>query len=283
MPRCTPDPARCILANMFDDFADVYEAMIDWPKRLAHEEPFYRRLFDRIGARRMIDVACGTGHHAAVFHSWGLQVEGADLSPAMIERAHNNFGQPSNLRWTVRAFDQPIAPAELFDVAVCVGNSLALAPDMATVERAIRQMLAAVRDGGAIIVQALNLWRLPDGPCVWQKCMRKTLPSPSKTEPLFADRGSHAVDHLAKTPSDLLILKGVHRCGNRGYVELIVTDLSGTATMQSESTPFLGLEAADLERIARSAGAKTAALFGGYQDQPYDRQKSVDLLMIAEK
>ena len=61
-------------------------------------------------------------------------------------------------------FDQPVEPAEPFDVAVCVGNSLALAPDMATVERAIRQMLAAVRDGGAIVVQVLNLWRLPDGP-----------------------------------------------------------------------------------------------------------------------
>ena len=30
--------------------------------------------------------------------------------------------------------------------------------------------------------------------------------------------------------------------------------------MQSESTPFLGLEAADLERMARSAGAKTVTL-----------------------
>ena len=118
----------------------------------------------------MIDVACGTGHHAAMFHSWGLRVEGADLSPAMIDRAKAKFGQPQGLRWTVRAFDQPIEPAEPFDVAVCVGNSLALAPDMATVERAIRQMLAAVREGGAIVVQVLNLWRLPDGPCVWQKC-----------------------------------------------------------------------------------------------------------------
>ena len=94
---------------MFDDFADIYEAMIDWPKRLAHEGPFYRRLFERIGVRSAIDVACGTGHHAAMFHSWGLRVEGADLSPAMIDRARNSFGQPASLQWTVRGFDQPIA------------------------------------------------------------------------------------------------------------------------------------------------------------------------------
>ena len=210
---------------MFDDLADVYEAMIDWPKRLAHEEPFYRRLFERLGARSVLDVACGTGRHAAMFHSWGLRVEGADLSPAMIDRARSSFGQPDGLRWAVRAFDEPIAPAEPFDAAVCVGNSLALAPDMATVERAIRQMLAAVRDGGAIVVQVLNLWHLPDGPCVWQKCRRAAAAVPRT--------------------GDVLILKGVHRCGDRGYVELIVTDPSGGTLMRSESTPFLGLEASD--------------------------------------
>ena len=45
---CIATHAACILGNMFDDFADVYDAMIDWPKRLAHEEPFYRRLFERL-------------------------------------------------------------------------------------------------------------------------------------------------------------------------------------------------------------------------------------------
>ena len=77
----------------------------------------------------------------------------------------------------------------------------------------------------------LNLWRLPDGPCVWQKCRRTT---------------------LAGSPQgEVLILKGVHRCGPRGFVELVVADLSGNAPLQSETTPFLGLEASDLERMAR--------------------------------
>jgi glycine/sarcosine N-methyltransferase len=248
---------------MFDDFADAYEAMIDWPKRLAHEGPFYRRLFERAGVRSVIDVACGTGHHAAMFHQWGLRVEGADISPNMIDRARKAFGQPRNLQWTVRAFDHPITLVEPFDAAICVGNSLALAPDASTAERAVRRTLAAVRDGGAIVVQVLNLWRLPDGPCVWQKCQRSRLAGASTEE--------------------MLILKGVHRCGSRGYVNLIVMGLSGDVTMRSESTPLIGLEASDLESMARSAGAKTVSLFGGYQDQPYDREMSADLLMVAEK
>jgi SAM-dependent methyltransferase len=247
---------------MFDDIADAYEALIDWPKRLAHEEPFYRRLFERLGVRSVVDVACGTGHHAAMFHSWGLRVEGADLSPAMINRARATFGQPQGLQWAVRGFDQPVEPAEPFDAAVCVGNSLALAPDAATVERAIQQMLAAVRPGGAIVAQILNLWRLADGPSVWQKCKRAPL--------------------AGSTSGEAIILKGVHRCGDRGYVELIVTDLSNI-TMRSESTTFLGLETNDLIQMAEAGGAKRVAVFGGYRDEPYERGQSVDVVMVAER
>ena len=94
--------------SRFDDLTDVYEAMIDWPRRLANDGPFFQGLFEELGVRRVADVACGTGHHAAMFHSWGLLVEGADISPNMIERARRNFGEPDGLTWSVRGFEQPI-------------------------------------------------------------------------------------------------------------------------------------------------------------------------------
>lgn len=49
-------------------------------------EPLYYALFEQRGVRRALDAACGTGQHAAMFHSWGLHVEGADAGPTMIER-----------------------------------------------------------------------------------------------------------------------------------------------------------------------------------------------------
>lgn len=247
--------------SIFQDLTDVYEAMIDWPKRLANEGPFYRRLFEEQSVHSVVDVACGVGRHAAMFHSWKLRVEGADISAPMIDRARAAFGEPAGLRWIVRGFDQPTGPAEPFDAAVCVGNSLPLAPDLATVGRAIDQMLAAVRSGGLLVVHALNLWRLPDGPCIWQKCCRRSLPQ-----------------------GEVLIVKGVHRCGVRGYVELIIAKVDDeNSPMQTESVPFLGLESAELEAMARSTGAADVQFFGGYQNQPYDRQESVDLLMVATK
>jgi len=247
-------------ANVFDDLTEVFEELVDWPRRLANEEPFYRRLFARIGVRRLVDVACGTGRHAAMFHSWNLHVQGADLSPRMIELARRRCGEPPGLSWAVRSFDEPIASAEPFDAAVCVGNSLALAPDMAVVQGAIRQMLAAVRSGGVAVVHVLNLWHLPDGPCVWLKSKRTTLPQ-----------------------GEVLLARGVHRCGAQGYVELLVADLTGGVPLRGQSARLLGLEAAELEGMARQAGAAQVRFFGGYQEQPYERQQSVDLIMVAEK
>jgi len=247
-------------AELFDDLSDVYEAMVDWPKRLANEEPFYRELFQRTAAEKVLDVACGTGRHAAMFHSWSLGVEGADVSPAMIAAARSRFGEPEGLRWVVRGFDQPAEAGGPFDAAICVGNSLSLAPDLAVVNQAIRQMLSAVRPGGIVVVHGLNLWRLADGPCVWQKCRRVALPS-----------------------GESLIVKGVHRCGPRGFMDLVLTDFPGGNLRHSESVPFLGLEAAGLGQMALQAGTTRLEFFGGYHGEPYDRQESLDLIMVAEK
>jgi SAM-dependent methyltransferase len=240
----------------FDHVTDVYEASIDWPKRLANEGPFFRSVLESRQVHTVLDAACGTGHHAAMFHGWGLDVKGADISAAMIARAREQFGDPPGLRWVVRAYEQVVP--ETFDAVVCVGNSLALAPDMATARTALAHMTAAARR--CLVVHVLNLWALPDGPAVWQRCVRADLPG---------------------GPS--LIVKGVHRQGAEGYIEVLVSTLETPPRLHSETMRFVGLEAGDIEQTLRAAGAATVAFYGNYQRQPYDRAGSVDLIAVAEK
>ena len=234
--------------------------MIDWPKRLANEEPFYRWLFERAGAKAVLDTACGTGHHAVMFSGWGLTAEGADLSESMIERCRAKWGESECLRWVVRGFDQPAGEGR-FDVAICMGNSLALAGDLPAVSRAISRMLAAVRPGGMVVAHVLNLWRLPDGECQWQKCRRAS----------FGD-------------GEQLIIKGVHRSGGRGYVDMLVTRLDTTLPqLDTDSVPFLGLRGEDLEAAAILAGAAQTELYGTYARGSYDADQSQDLILVARR
>ena len=247
-------------STFFDDLTDIYERIVDWPKRLERETPFYRTLFadDQVGS--LLDVACGTGHHAAMFHEWGLHVEGADVSPAMIQRARQTFGEESGLRWRVRSFDTPWQPSPLFDAAICVGNSLALAPDQETAQAAVRQMLHAVRPGGLVLVHTVNLWSLPDGPCRWQKCHR-----------------------LTRSDGDTIVFKGIHRCGSQGFVDLTFTRVSQPAEYGSQSVPFLGLTPEQVSHWMSGGGGETVRCVGNYQGVPYAPTTSSDLIIIARK
>jgi len=83
--------------------------------------------------------------------------------------------------------------------------------------------------------------------------------------------------------SEVLVLKGVHRSGSRGYVDLVVAPLDEPGSMRAESTPLLGLDAAGLERVAREAGATRVQLLGGYDEEPYEPETSPDLILLATK
>lgn len=245
----------------FEPEPRTYDALINWQRRLERETPFYRRLFERIGVQRVLDVACGTGRHARMFHSWGLTVEGADVSPEMLAHCRSQAERSDRLRWVQRSFDQPAAAGDPFDAAICVGNSLAIAPDLKTVAEVLRAMTASVRPGGALVIQVLNLWRFPEGPIVWQKCGR-----------------------IQDDDGDRILLKGIHRSGACGYVEVATLNLSGDdVDGQYRTATILAIERDDLIRLAEAAGAVECVTYGGYDESPHDREGSDDLILVARR
>lgn len=242
------------------DLAGWYDTIVDWPKRLAHETPFYRHWFGEARAQRVLDVACGTGHHAALFHSWGLDVEGADLSDAMLEIAERRYGTAPRLTWVLRGYTDPLPSPQSFDVTLCVGNSLSLAPDRAAARQAVGRMVEATVSGGIVIIHVANLWRLPDGPCLWQKAV-----------PLPSEAGTG------------VILKGLHRHGETGYVDLVISRQEPIPSLHSESIRWWGLEANILSNWLTECGGKVLGVFGGYGDEPYQAATSVDLIVVARR
>jgi hypothetical protein len=80
-----------------------------------------------------------------------------------------------------------------------------------------------------------------------------------------------------------LITKGVQRVGNRAFVHMIVAPLDAPEQFQSESVPLLALEAERLVEFAQSADVTNIEIYGNQNADSYDRQSSVDLILVAEK
>jgi glycine/sarcosine N-methyltransferase len=255
----TPPPP--ISTSLFIDRPDVYDAMIDWPGRLTREEPLYRWLLDQFHARRVLDVACGTGRHAALFHAWGLEVEGADVSPAMIAFCKKTHGESTTLRWTCRSFDQPAEGGHPVDVVLCKGNSLALAPDSGSAARAVGAMMQAVRPGGGCLIHLLNLPGLPEGPVQWQKKQRVMIAGHS-----------------------CLLLKGIHRHKNVGYLETVVMrENAAPPDIACHCSRLLVLEEHSLQTLLLDHGAVTVEVYGSVAREAYDREHSSDLILVARR
>lgn len=245
--------------DAFEEKVGIYDALIDWDRRLTREAPFYRGLFESCSAASVLDTACGTGRHAEMFHAWGLRVEGADVSPAMIAACRQRVGEPSNLRWVERSFTEPAA--DRFDAVICVGNSLALANDPALVASAVGAMMASCRAGGVCIIQVLNLWAIPQGQTVWQKIKRVSV---------------DGEDHV--------LLKCLHRVADRAYVDLVDLELEDQAlSSHVQQASFAGLEADALVALAHESGAGDVQVYGDYERQPYQVESSTDLIMVARR
>jgi len=245
----------------FELAPEVYAALVDWSRRLEREGPFFRDVFTGADVRTVLDLACGTGHHAAQFASWGLSVAGLDASAEMIRYCHEQHGESERMRWGMRRFEDLDQIEGQFDAVTCLGNSLSLLPDVEAVRTAIGHMARLLRHGGVIVIQVLNCWRLADGPLHWQKLRR-----------VKVDGAERA------------ILKGVHRAGRRAFVDLVMHDSDATgAVLEARSTPMLALEAEPLLNHLRNEGCREVQVFGDHERSQFDRATSNDLIVVARR
>jgi ubiquinone/menaquinone biosynthesis C-methylase UbiE len=78
------------------------------------------RLVDRLGARSVLDVCCGTGRATKRMLDLGIDAHGIDLSPELIQLGVSHLGIPSNRLSTGDATNLPFKDHQ-FDVSCILG------------------------------------------------------------------------------------------------------------------------------------------------------------------
>lgn len=105
-------------------------------------------------ARTLLDVACGTAAHLVHLQRW-YAVEGADISPAMLEVAKRRLpGAPLHL-----ADMQRLDLGRTFDAVTCLFSSIGYVTDPSELRSTIGRLAAHVAPGGVLIVDG---WIRPD-------------------------------------------------------------------------------------------------------------------------
>ncbi len=143
---------------MYDQFSSDYDRFVNWEARLAAELPFIEGQLKPVGARRVLDAACGTGLHAIALARRGYTVVGADLSEGMIERARANaLAQGIQVDFLAAGFGDLRARAGSgFDALLCLGNSLPHVLTPGDLAAALADFGACLRTAGVLVIQNRN-------------------------------------------------------------------------------------------------------------------------------
>ncbi|MCX5682471.1 MAG: class I SAM-dependent methyltransferase [Planctomycetota bacterium] len=247
----------------FDPFQPYYDLLVNWEHRLALEGPFFQKVFHSVSARRVLDCACGTGHHVRMFARWGVEAVGADLAPSMVEQARaDSRAEGAHIRFEVADFRElPLKFPEPFQAVICTGNSLPLAGSPEGLRAAVKSMYDVLAPGGVVILHTLNYAMIPEGGNVYEG------PRVRQVE----DR-------------EILFLKVFRKVRRQCDIDLVVLEKQAGAWKRIEThVKAWAVEHAELESMVTGAGFVRLQCYGGYEPKPFDPADSHDLIVVARK
>jgi SAM-dependent methyltransferase len=105
---------------------------------------------------RVLDCASGTGEYVAALAGDGYAAQGIELDEEMHERALARHAQLAGRLIAGDMLDARNLASGPFDLAYCIGNSLAHLDGVAEVASAARAMWELTRPAGAVLLQVSN-------------------------------------------------------------------------------------------------------------------------------
>ena len=253
---------------LYDALAGDYDRFVNWEGRLRHELPFLIRMIDgcsdetQAGGVRVLDAACGTGHHAIALARRGYQAAGADLSAAMVERARVNARDAGlEIPFHVAGLGQLSALGQRYDACLCLGNSLPHLLTADAVADALADFATILRPGGVLVLQNRNFDR------VWAERPRFMDPQSWQGEP---------------ETDEMLFVRFYDF-----YPETITFNMvrlrrvTGAWQQEVDSTELRPIQSPDLATALARAGFGRVAFYGGYDGSEFDPARSGDLIAVA--
>jgi len=110
----------------------------------------YARMTDEFGARRVLDIGCGTGVFALLLADRGIEVVGVDPARASVDVARGKPGS-ERVRWICG--DATALPPLRVDLATMTANVAQAIVDPQAWQQTLRGAFASLRPGGHLVFE----------------------------------------------------------------------------------------------------------------------------------
>jgi SAM-dependent methyltransferase len=238
-------------ARVYDDiYAD---------KPYAEEARFVHELVGAPGGR-LLDVACGTGRHAAAFAELGYDVTASDINEELLAVGRITHGD--RVRFVQGDMCDLDVDGRPFDVVTCLFDSIGYPQDDDKIISALQSLGRHAVPGGRIVCEFLH------------------------TPALVRGADTHRVRRIALRDGRTLLRTSettidVERMLMHVRYELWAVDGDGPAEYAEEEQVNRLFSIPEMRRLAASAGLEARAVVPAYSDGPIDAD-TFHLLLVAE-
>ncbi len=247
---------------LYDQFSESYDVMVAWEERLEREEPFFREIFQRAKARRVLDVGSATGGHVLRFAEMGLEAVGVDPSAEMVRRAEARGAGRRGVRFLQAGFGELAQRVgDGFDVVTCIGNTLPHATTRPDLNRALADMAAVLRRGGLLVIQQLNYDRI-----------------------LAEQRRFLGTSSGVRGEVEYLFFRFYDFHGEKLTFNVVTfRKEAGQWSFQVGSTSLRATRQGEVAEALARAGFDSVQWYGSYGKEPFDPASSGDLVAVAAR
>ena len=249
----------------------IDENFINWDDRLAYELPFLEQQLRSLGKDpsqiRVMDTACGTGHHAIALANIGFQMFGSDLYPEMVSLADAN-AKAAGEKVTFRtagfgSINETFRQPGEFDAVLCLGNSLPHVASEQDLKKALQDFNELLRPRGLLLLQMRNFDLVMEEKKRWMEPQTGKEGAKKWLFFLFYD-----FEADGKIQFNILSL---HRKPNT------------PSHTQLTSTILLPIYSEELKAELGSLGFRNIKLYGNLAGEPFAVDSSGDMVLIAFK
>ena len=248
--------------KFYDLLSSDFDLMVSWEKRLKNEAPFFKKLFEENKVRKILDLACGTGHHTIFFAKFGYEVTGVDLSQNMLQVAKENAKGISGVQFLKAGFlDVYPKLKDRFDAVICLGNSLPHLLSQKDLKKTLQNIYNLLNPGGIFILQNRN----------YDKILKKKIRfmPPNITE---------------RDDEKIVFFRILDFLKDKVLFNLVTfRQKEGKWSSQTKSTLLRPILRQEMQNLLIGQGFKRQKFYGDYQFSPFGRYVSEDLIVFARK